>query len=104
MRFSGAVIILKGEDRLGQVAITYRIMPESPEVDLVDLVAKIKDAAREIAKLEGMAEKPVAFGINAILVRIVVEDKEGGSEEIETALSGIEGVQSVEAMEMSRLL
>ncbi len=89
---------------MGQVAITYRIMPESPEIDLVELTTKIKDVARDKAKLEGMAEKPVAFGINAILVRIVVEDKEGGSEEIETALSSIEGVQSVEAMEMTRLM
>lgn len=89
---------------MGEVAIIYRIMPENREVDLRGLTEKIREASKGIAKLQGMQEKPVAFGINALLIRVIIEDKEGGPDEIEKALSGISGVQSVEAMEMTRLL
>ena len=103
MRLSRAVKYLKGDGILGEVAIIYRIMPDGTDIDLGELAQKIRDAAKDIAKLQGMQEKPVAFGVTALLIRVVIEDKEGGPEEIEKALSGIAGVQSVEALEMSRL-
>ncbi len=88
---------------MGEVAIIYRIMPEGTDIDIGELGQKVRDVAKDIAKLQGMQEKPVAFGITAILIRVIIEDKEGGPEEIEKALSSVTGVQSVEALEMSRL-
>jgi len=89
---------------LGEVAITYRILPESTDIDLRELEEKVKDASKDIAKIQGMQQKPIAFGLTALLIRVVIEDKEGGPDEIENALSGISGVQSVEALDMTRLL
>ena len=88
---------------MGEVAITYRIMPESAEVNLTELSDKVAETSRSVAKLQGMQEKPIAFGLSAILIRVVIEDKEGGPDEIETALSNIDGVQTVEVMDMTRL-
>jgi len=89
---------------LGEVAITYRIMPESTDIDIRELGDKVRNASKDIAKVQGMQEKPIAFGLTALLIRVIIEDKEGGPEEIENALSGISGVQSVEVMDMTRLL
>ena len=89
---------------MGEVAITYRIMPESTDIDLRELGDKVKDASKDIAKIQGMQEKPIAFGLTALLIRVIIEDKEGGPEEIENALNGISGVQTVEVMDMTRLL
>ncbi|UCG69000.1 MAG: elongation factor 1-beta [Thermoplasmata archaeon] len=89
---------------MGEVAITYRIMPESTDIDLRELGDKVKDASKDIAKIQGMQEKPIAFGLTALLIRVIIEDKEGGPEEIENALTGISGVQTVEVMDMTRLL
>ncbi len=89
---------------MGEVGITYRILPESPDINLNELAKKIRETAEEKAKLQGMQEKPIAFGLNAILIRVIIEDKEGGPDEIEYALKNISGVQSVEVMDMSRLL
>ena len=88
---------------MGEVAITYRIMPENADVNISELADKVADTSRKIAKIQGMQEKPIAFGITAILIRVIIEDKEGGPDEIETALTGIEGVQNVETMDMTRL-
>jgi elongation factor 1-beta len=92
-----------GEMNMGEVAITYRIMPVNAEVNLTELSEQVAKTSRSVAKLQGMQEKPIAFGISAILIRVVIEDKEGGPDEIETALSSIEGVQSVEVMDLTRL-
>ena len=89
---------------MGEVAITYRILPNSTDIDMKELEDKVKDASKNIAKIQGMQQKPIAFGLTALLIRVVIEDKEGGPEEIENALSGVSGVQSVEVMDMTRLL
>lgn len=89
---------------MGEVAITYRIMPESTDIDIRELGEKVRNASKDIAKVQGMQEKPIAFGLTALLIRVIIEDKEGGPEEIENALSGISGVQSVEVMDMTRLI
>ncbi len=88
---------------MGEVAITYRIMPNSTEVNLSELADKVENVSKENAKLQGMQEKPIAFGLSALLIRVIIEDKEGGPDQIESALSNIDGVQSVEVMDMTRL-
>ncbi|UCE74613.1 MAG: elongation factor 1-beta [Methanomassiliicoccales archaeon] len=89
---------------MGEVAITYRILPETTDIDLKELGDRVRDVSEGIGKIQGMQEKPIAFGLTALLIRVIIEDKEGGPDEIESALSGISGVQSVEVMDMTRLL
>lgn len=88
---------------MGEVAITYRIMPESADINLSELQDKVAETSRSFAKLQGMQEKPIAFGLSAILIRVLLEDKEGGPDAIEKALADIEGVQTVEVMDMTLL-
>jgi elongation factor 1-beta len=88
---------------MGEVAITYRIMPDDADVNITELSEKIADTSRKLAKIQGMQQKPIAFGITAILIRVVIEDKEGGPDEIESALTAIDGVQGIETIDMTRL-
>ena len=88
---------------MGEVAITYRIMPNSTDVNLSELADNVENVSKKIAKIQGMQEKPIAFGLSALLIRVIIEDKEGGPDQIESALSNIDGVQSVEVMDMTRL-
>jgi translation elongation factor aEF-1 beta len=48
-----------------------------------------------------MQEKDVAFGLRALLALAVVPDEAGASDRIEQALSGIPGVSSVEAIDLT---
>jgi elongation factor 1-beta len=88
---------------LGEVAIIYKVMPESPEIDLEELRTKITNAVPEKARLNKIEEKPIAFGLKALEVQIIVNDREGGAEEIEAALGKIENVQSVETIHVGLL-
>jgi len=53
--------------------------------------------------LRASETKPVAFGLKALHILIVIDDKKGGAEQIEDAISKVPGVQSVEIVEMGLL-
>ena len=84
---------------MGSVAITYRIMPEDATTDLGPIREGIKKAVG--TALKGIQEKDVACGLRAILALALVQDASGEGEKLETALSAIPGVGSVEAIDVT---
>ncbi len=88
---------------MGEVALQYRILPESVDVDLTELVGAVTAALPKGALMKAHELRPVAFGLKALHVLIVVDDKQGGAEQIEAAVSTVPGVQSIEIVEMGLL-
>jgi len=88
---------------VGEVGLQYRVLPEGLDIDLKKLEESIKTALPEGAKLRASEQRPVAFGLKALHVLIVMDDKKGGAEQVEVAISGVAGVQSVEIVEMGLL-
>ena len=88
---------------MGTAAIKYRVMPEGVEVDLEALKAQITTTVTEAgAELYGIDVVPFAFGLKALETTVMVEDKVGGGipDAVEEALGALDGVQSVEMLEM----
>lgn len=81
----------------------YRVLPEGLEVDLTKLEGDIKNALPEGARLRAAEQRPLAFGLKALHVLIVIDDKKGGADQVEDAISKVPGVQSVEIVEMGLL-
>ena len=88
---------------MGEVAIIYRVMPDGPEIDLETIKKNISKLIPEKAKVNKIEEKPIAFGLKALEVQIIINDREGGAEEIESALNKLENVQSVEVIHLGLL-
>lgn len=86
---------------MGQVVVVYSVMPESPSVDLAALKDSIGKAIPSYATVRGMADKPVAFGLTAVHVMVVMDDKSGGAEDVEKALNGLKNIQSVDTVEVT---
>lgn len=82
------------------VAVTLKIMPESPEVDLSKLEAQV----REKVKVHSLKREPVAFGLEALRVVTLVEDAAGGTDPLEKGLSGLPGVGNVQVTGLTRVL
>ncbi len=78
-------------------------MPDGPEIDLQELKNNIINIIPARAKLNKIEEKPIAFGLKALEVQIILNDREGGSEDIENALGKIKNVQSVETIHVGLL-
>jgi elongation factor 1-beta len=88
---------------LGEVALQYRVLPEGLDVDLDEMLAGITKTLPEGARLKASEKKPLAFGLQALHVLVVIDDKEGGAETVESAIAAVAGVQSVEIVEMGLL-
>ena len=87
---------------MGDVAMIYSVMPENPDVDLEKIKGEIKSAAESVgAELNRADIKPIAFGLKALEIVIVMDDKSGKSGELEEKMKAIEGVQNIELTDMS---
>jgi elongation factor 1-beta len=80
---------------MATVVIIVKLMPDSPSADL----EAIKSTAESLLKKEGaknisVEEKPIAFGLKAIQIKLDV-DEERGTDFVESILSKIEHVSSV---------
>jgi elongation factor 1-beta len=86
------------------VIITARIMPESPDVDLDQIIDSAKNIVNEFGQLGKTETMPIAFGLKAVIIHFIVPEKEGGTDDVEKKLSEIPNVQSVEIVDVRRAL
>lgn len=88
---------------MGKVAAKLKIMPQSPDVDLDSLEDRLSSVLPEGAKINGFEREDVAFGLVAVLPTVIVPDDAGGTEVIEEAFAGVEGVESVSVENVGRI-
>ena len=89
---------------MGKVIIAYKIFPSESTVDLELLKEKIKKQLSDIASVQRFAEEPIAFGISALIVNLVLpEHKEGILDETEKRLTDMEEVSQIQALGVNRL-
>ena len=81
---------------VGEVAAKLKVMPEGTDVDMERMKDSIKSVLPEGARLHGFAEEPIAFGLKALMVAVILAEGVTGTEELEDAVASVEGVQSVE--------
>jgi elongation factor 1-beta len=83
-------------------AVTIKIMPVSPEIDLKKLRADIEATITKIGGiLHKCEEQPIAFGLKA-LVFIIGWPEKKDPDAIESELSKIKDVNSVEITDVRR--
>lgn len=91
---------------MAKAIITFKLMPESPDVDL----APIKEQALRIAKEQGAIgemqakEEPIAFGLVAVLILAMYTIEGKDFEGIAAEMAQIEHVQSAEVAKMDLAL
>jgi elongation factor 1-beta len=84
---------------MGEVAVLFRLMPTSVEVDMRAIAEKVPSVAPVGVRIRGMQSKDIAYGIKALLVSAVMADAGGLLSATEEALAKVPGVESVEVME-----
>ncbi len=85
---------------MSQVIITFKVMPTSTDVDLDKLENEIKSSV----DYKRINREPIAFGLVAVNVTVLVEDAGGQLEAVENKLRKIEGVGNIEVTEITRAL
>ena len=89
---------------MANVVVTIKVMPESVELDLEELqlrvLSKVKDFAGDTdSKVE---IEPIAFGLKALRIMFVLDESKGSTEVLEDSISHLDGVQSIEVVDVRR--
>lgn len=91
---------------MAKAVITFKLMPEDPEVDL----NKIKEEALQIAREAGAIgemqakQEPIAFGLIAVLILGMYTVEKSDFDAIAAKMGAIAGVQSAEVAKMDLAL
>ncbi len=92
---------------MANAVVTLRIMPEGVEVNL-DKVTKEAESA--IDKFVGkhmqkvIEVTPVAFGLKAVEIQFMMDEKLGSPDTVADLIGNIDGVQSAEVTNVTRAL
>ena len=78
-------------------------MPEDIDVNLDDLLERIKTSIPEGTDVRANEIVPVAFGLKALRMNVARDESMGGTDDIEEAINGLEGVAQVEVEMVSRI-
>ncbi|MEK6901147.1 MAG: elongation factor 1-beta [Nanoarchaeota archaeon] len=91
---------------MAKAIITFKLMPESPDVDLEPIKEKAKSIAREKGAIGEMQvkEDPIAFGLIAVLVLAMYNVDTADFDAIAQEMETIENVQSAEVAKMDLAL
>jgi elongation factor 1-beta len=89
---------------MAEVAVQLKVMPRSPDVDLRSLSDRIELHVSQHGRLYSCEVQPIAFGLKALMLTVIVEDKEGGTEAVEASLTEIDGVESVQVVAATRMM
>ena len=88
---------------MGKIIIAYKIFPSESGIDFESLKEKIRKQLSDIASVQQFAEEPIAFGLSALIVNMVLpEDKEGVLDETEKRLTAMEEVGQIQTLGVNR--
>ena len=89
---------------MGKIIIAYKVFPSESSVNLELLKEKIKKQLSDIATVQRFGEEPIAFGLSALIVNLVLpEDEEGILEKTEKTLTALEEVGQIQTIGVNRL-
>ena len=80
-----------------------KVLPKEVGTDLKEMVASIEKVLPKGAVIKSTGEEPIAFGLVALLLDILVEEREGAVDRVEEAVKTSELVSEIEVKGISKL-
>jgi elongation factor 1-beta len=88
---------------MGSYLVRLKVLPTGPEVPSQQLIDSIKGALEKEMSLKGTKEEPIAFGLYAVTIDIVVPEVEGMIDKVEQVVASAPLVAQSELVGASRL-
>ena len=87
---------------MADIVVRVKVLPEDIEAKPEKTLEDIRTSTKDVATLMRYRVEPIAFGLNAIIVDFGIEDKEVGTDPLETALLSTKGISQVDVIGVSR--
>jgi len=90
---------------MATIILTLKIMPSDPKVNL-DLIAdKAEKLITKFGGKPGKREKePIAFGLVALKIIFIMDEKKGSTQSLEDDIAKLSGVSSVDVIDVRRAI
>lgn len=90
---------------MAKVEITLKIRPAAPDTDLKKVQVGSEKLIVEFGgKVRSVDIRPMAFGLNELLIMFIVDESKGGTDLLEEKIGSLEGVNSVVVDMVTRAL
>jgi len=87
---------------LAKVVAQIKIFPTETTVDLSELRKKIEQALPPQTSVARFDEEPIAFGLVALVARVVMPEEEGRMDKVEEVLKSVENVGEIQVVNVWR--
>ena len=87
---------------MARLVARIKVLPKDIDVNLDTMVNKLKSSLPDGMGIKNSVKEPIAFGLNALIVDFLLDDKEGQMDMLESMVKQTEGVSEIEVMNVSR--
>ena len=87
---------------MARLVARIKLLPTDTDVNLDGVVNKLKSSLPNGMAVKNSIQEPIAFGLNALVVDFLLDDKEGQMDMLEESVKNTEGVSEIEVMNISR--
>jgi len=87
---------------LAKVVAQIKIFPTETTVDLGELRKQVEKALPAGTGVARFDEEPIAFGLVALVARVVMPEEEGRMDEVEEALKSVKNVGEIQVVNVWR--
>lgn len=87
---------------MAKVVAQIKIFPTETTVDLGELKKKVQEGLPAGTTVARFDEEPIAFGLVALVARVVMPDEEGHMDKVEEALKAVENVGEIQVVNVWR--
>lgn len=89
---------------IGVIMTEYNVAAQiKVYVDDPSAIDNVKEAVGKLAKVQEAKEVDVGFGIKALMLTVLFDDSQGGTEELEGKIKTIEHVSQTEIVGVNRI-
>jgi elongation factor 1-beta len=87
---------------MADIIVRVKVLPEDIEAKPEQTLEDIKASTKAVASVVRYRVEPIAFGLNALIIDFGIDDKEGGTDPLESTLLATRGISQVDVVGVSR--
>ena len=91
---------------MADVIVKIKVMPSNPDVDLQKIQKSCEVEIKKFGSkvIHSVKQEPVAFGLKALVIIFLIDEKISNMDVLEAAIKKIHDVQSAEIIDVRRAL